>query len=175
MASVYFEYSTTSGGPYIQTTPVSVTSNTQINNLISNLIPNTTYYYRSVITNIYGTTTSPELSFTTSSVPVNPLVVTVSVNSEKTIIGGPVTYTANISGGVQPQTILWSDGVTTSTNIRTFTAIGNYNLSVTVSDELNNMTVIAPVVSVIDPIKIPILEVASKQDFDRLRLYKYNY
>ena len=71
----YFNYGTSSGSLNQSTTPKVLTagfSNIYVIELLNGLNPQTTYYCELIATNASGTTTSPEISFTTTPQQIMP-------------------------------------------------------------------------------------------------------
>lgn len=98
-ATAHLEYTQTSGIGYIPMPTVNLSSNQNISNTLLGLNYSTTYYYRIVITNSYGTFASPEASFTTNAMPAIPLSATVTSNGNPTQIGATVCFDFDVTGG----------------------------------------------------------------------------
>jgi hypothetical protein len=91
----YFEYGTQSGGPYIQTSPVSAAANVPLVVVLSSLSPDTQYFYRMVYqgTGASTWTTRPEYSFHTARIPGDTYTFTVTSDSHINIeFGNPSLF-----------------------------------------------------------------------------------
>ncbi len=108
-ANAWFEYGLTSGLGYTTASQnVSVNYGQNVSTLATNLLANTTYYFRVVVQNSYGTARGATLTFTTGGGSTGGLVPTISTGEAAGISGTRAT----LSASVNPQgalTIVWFD------------------------------------------------------------------
>ncbi len=77
---MWFEWGTTQNFGFT-TAKQNNTVVTTYSNYLPNLSPNTTYYFRAIVQNNFGTATGTTLSFTTASVGVGPQIIYVNTNN----------------------------------------------------------------------------------------------
>lgn len=143
-ASYWFEYGPTSslGNKTVNQTVGSGYAAISAPAYITGLTKDTTYYFRLVGQNQYGTTTGAQYTFQTSH--GNPPPVG-SAPTSKTLAGSGVSRTtANLNGGVTPNkatTQYWFEyGTTTSLgNITAFVSVGDGSSNVPVSASLSDL------------------------------------
>ncbi|MDO8603871.1 MAG: hypothetical protein Q7K40_00430 [bacterium] len=134
--TVWFEWSTSSGSV---SSGVGARTNSQIFNspqsfseLLSNLSPSTTYYYRAVFSNNYGTTNGSVRSFTTASCS-NPPSQTGSQPSVTTNSASSVSQNmATLNGYVTPNgsnANTWFEWGTSYGSLNNTTSVLNYGTS----------------------------------------------
>jgi hypothetical protein len=176
ITSYYFEYGTTIayGSTTTATSAGSGSSNVSVSTNLTGLTASTLYHYRLVATNAGGTTNGADMTLTTIATPA-VLTATCSVNIENAVPGAKVVYTAVPVGGYTNKTYLWSDGKTSQTEMLEIAEVGTTNNQVTVSDGITTVVAVCPVVTSTLPNKVPLVEVASKKDWDRLRVFPTNY
>lgn len=88
----YFEYGTTSSlGRSTENKNIGNTQSNPFYENLYNLSPNTTYYYRAVVTNQYGTARGDILSFTTSGGNINSNTNTNTVYRNTTVVTNTTT------------------------------------------------------------------------------------
>ena len=120
VTAAYFRYGwTTNYGFFSATNILAVaTTNISASNLISGLMPGTTYHYQLVANNSAGTNYGTDLTFTT--IPVIPVVATLAANSI-TATNATLNGTVNSGGGVTAAYFQY--GLTT--NYGSFSATNN--------------------------------------------------
>lgn len=99
--TAWFEYGTSSGSfPYISSSQSIGSGNATLSpySNIVNLSPGTTYYFRAVAQNSYGTSYGSVLSFTTAILQTNNLAPFVTTNSATAI----TRTSANLNGTINP-------------------------------------------------------------------------
>ena len=104
---IYYEYGTTSGGPYtMQTTPVDVAAEAANSTVITGLTANTRYYYRMQYSTNGGVSYTPrsEYTFHTQRASGSPFSFTVTSDSHVNILLGSATTWANVCDEVAAQT-----------------------------------------------------------------------
>jgi choice-of-anchor A domain-containing protein len=118
-SDIHFELTTTSGSyaspKIVQSTPASASGldGTAVSGAASGLIPNTTYYYRLVATNVAGTTAGNEQTFKTLAAP--PSVITKPATNVK-------QTSATLNGTVNA-----NNATTTEIHFELRTANGTYS------------------------------------------------
>ncbi|MEI6568350.1 MAG: Ig-like domain repeat protein, partial [Verrucomicrobiota bacterium] len=80
-----------------------------LSNVITGLIPYTTYYFRLVVTNSSGTNYGDTHSFTAAP-PPNPSTLVLNSDRNHTIYGDNVTYTATVSPSIATGFVTFRDG-----------------------------------------------------------------
>lgn len=104
-ADVYFNYGTTSTNLNSQTATQTLTTGATCTSFLSNLSPNTTYYYRAVATNSVAATRSTTIGqFKTLPNGGGGTVVapTISLNSASNITVNSATLSCNVTSGGDP-------------------------------------------------------------------------
>ncbi len=95
---LYYQYGTTSGGPYVNTSQVSAGTSTPTTVTLTGLTPNTRYYYRMQYSSDGGSTwvIRPEHSFMTQRSPGTSFVFDITTDSHINVanLGIPANWTA---------------------------------------------------------------------------------
>jgi hypothetical protein len=105
--TVSFEWGTTAGGPYPNSSPalpgtVTGSVDTAVSVGIAGLTPEMTYYYRVVATNAGGTARSTERSFTTAALVAGTAPQITSVAVTEVAVGQEYIYTVTATGSPTP-------------------------------------------------------------------------
>jgi hypothetical protein len=125
-ATVSFSYTTTFGD-YRQATTVpaissqvSGTSEIAVSAQLSNLVPQTTYYYRVAASGSSGASVGNQRSFTTTQGTAPPTIALQPAS--QTIISGQTATLTAVASGIVPQTAQWYEGATGDTCVPTMGA-----------------------------------------------------
>ena len=127
--TTWFEYGTSSSSLIYTTSTQSAGSGNSLISIIfgvSNLSANTTYYFRAVASNSYGTTYGGTLSFSTSGTQTNSSAPSVTTNAATVI----TKNTANLNGTINPNgssADVWFEYGTSSSNLSNSTTSQNIN------------------------------------------------
>jgi len=126
------------------TTRQSVGSGSSYNSYnvsLSNLSQNTTYYFRSVAQNSFGTSQGTILSFTTQATQNTGGVPSVTTNSATSVSTASATLQASVNPNNSNTTGWFEYGTTTSLGSTTSTfSLGSGNTSTTLSSSLFNLS-----------------------------------
>jgi len=124
--------------PTLEDVQVNV-NGTSISTTIEALVPNTTYYVRSFLTNALGEFYGNEVEFTTNILDTTPPVITIigdnplEINIGENYTEFGATAIDDIDGDITQDIIIDSSNINTS-------IVGNYNVTYSVSDLSNNST-----------------------------------
>jgi hypothetical protein len=137
----HFQWGTTTShdhsGDYFLLAPLDIPLT--FSNLLTGLSTNTTYHYQLVATNSAGTTSSPDMTFTTTAAEISVPVVTINPATDVTAFSATITGSVNPNGA--PAQVYVQSGYTTAygTNLSVGT-VPAQNAPVPVSATLSFLT-----------------------------------
>jgi phosphodiesterase/alkaline phosphatase D-like protein len=111
-AVVTFEYGldTSYGSTAVASpSPVSGSADTAVAATLSAFLPNTTYHYRVVATNVFGTTNGSDMAFTTL-----PLAPTATTHAASAVTTTGATLNGTVNGNGNSSTVTFEYGLTTA-------------------------------------------------------------
>lgn len=143
--NTWFEYGTTQsfGSTAGYQTVGTGNSATNISGYLSNLFSNTTYYYRAVAQNAYGTTYGNTLNFTTqsSNYGSNGSAPFVTTNSANSISTNAVTFNGSVTPNNSNTTAWFEYGTTQSLGYTAgYQSVGSNNYATTLTSTIYNLS-----------------------------------